>query len=74
MSRALEGSDFCGRGSDNHFAGDSNHTLNRVSGGQLALPVSLVPIVGGLAGLGFAALFFPQVQGSDALLVWCAVV
>ncbi|UXH77205.1 branched-chain amino acid ABC transporter permease [Roseateles amylovorans] len=33
------------------------HTLNLVSGGQLALPVSLVPIVGGLAGLGFAALF-----------------
>ncbi len=34
------------------------HTLNAVSGGQLQwLPVSLIPIVGGLAGLGFAALF-----------------
>jgi branched-chain amino acid transport system permease protein len=32
------------------------HTLNRVSEGQLWLPVSLVPLVGGLAGLGFAAL------------------
>jgi branched-chain amino acid transport system permease protein len=31
------------------------HTLNLVSAGQLALPVSLVPLVGGLAGLGFAA-------------------
>ena len=26
-----------------------------------------------LMALGFAALFFPQVQGSDALLAWCAV-
>lgn len=33
------------------------HTLNMVSAGQLALPVSLVPLVGGLAGLFFAALF-----------------
>ncbi len=33
------------------------HTLNVVGAGQLALPVSLVPIVGGLAGLFFAALF-----------------
>ncbi|MBB3196466.1 branched-chain amino acid ABC transporter permease [Roseateles terrae] len=34
------------------------HTLNAVSGGQMAwLPVSLIPIVGGLAGLAFAALF-----------------
>jgi branched-chain amino acid transport system permease protein len=34
------------------------HTLNAVSGGQLQwLPVSLIPIIGGLAGLGFAALF-----------------
>ncbi|MFY8118036.1 MAG: branched-chain amino acid ABC transporter permease [Roseateles sp.] len=33
------------------------HTLNQVSAGQLSLPVSLVPLVGGLAGLGFAALF-----------------
>jgi branched-chain amino acid transport system permease protein len=32
------------------------HTLNWVAKGN-ALPVSLVPIVGGLAGLGFAALF-----------------
>ncbi|HEY6135406.1 MAG TPA: branched-chain amino acid ABC transporter permease, partial [Rubrivivax sp.] len=31
------------------------HTLNLVSAGRLALPVSLVPLVGGLAGLGFAA-------------------
>ncbi|MEO3712976.1 branched-chain amino acid ABC transporter permease [Roseateles flavus] len=33
------------------------HTLNQVSAGQLALPVSLVPLAGGLAGLFFAALF-----------------
>ena len=33
------------------------HTLNVVGAGQLALPVSLVPIVGGFAGLFFAALF-----------------
>jgi branched-chain amino acid transport system permease protein len=32
------------------------HTLNMASAGQLALPVSLVPLVGGLAGLFFAAL------------------
>ncbi|HEX4896618.1 MAG TPA: branched-chain amino acid ABC transporter permease, partial [Solimonas sp.] len=32
------------------------HTLNLVSAGKLALPVSLVPLVGGLAGLVFAAL------------------
>ncbi len=33
------------------------HTLNMVSAGTLALPVSLVPLAGGLAGLFFAALF-----------------
>jgi branched-chain amino acid transport system permease protein len=33
------------------------HALNGVSGGTLNLPVSLVPLVGGLAGLGFAVLF-----------------
>lgn len=32
------------------------HALNAVSGGKLALPVSLVPIVGGVAGMGFAVL------------------
>ena len=32
------------------------HVLNWVSAGQLPLPVSLVPLAGGLAGLGFAAL------------------
>ena len=32
------------------------HTLNLVSDGRLALPVSLVPLVGGLAGFFFAAL------------------
>jgi branched-chain amino acid transport system permease protein len=32
------------------------HTLNLVSAGKLALPVSLVPLAGGLAGLLFAAL------------------
>jgi branched-chain amino acid transport system permease protein len=32
------------------------HTLNMISAGTLALPVSLVPIVGGLSGLFFAAL------------------
>jgi branched-chain amino acid transport system permease protein len=33
------------------------HALNLASGGKLPIPVSLVPIVGGLAGLGFAVLF-----------------
>jgi branched-chain amino acid transport system permease protein len=33
------------------------HALNMASGGKLAIPVSLVPIVGGMAGLGFAVLF-----------------
>ncbi|MFM7972617.1 MAG: branched-chain amino acid ABC transporter permease, partial [Betaproteobacteria bacterium] len=32
------------------------HTLNLVSAGKLAIPVSLVPLVGGLAGLFFAFL------------------
>jgi branched-chain amino acid transport system permease protein len=32
------------------------HTLNAVSAGKLAVPVSLVPLAGGLAGLFFAAL------------------
>ncbi len=33
------------------------HALNAVTHGQLPLPVSLIPIVGGLAGLFFAMLF-----------------
>ncbi|WP_397532340.1 branched-chain amino acid ABC transporter permease [Roseateles sp.] len=33
------------------------HTLNQVSNGALAVPVSLIPLVGGLAGLAFALLF-----------------
>ena len=33
------------------------HALNSVSGGYLPIPVSLVPLVGGVAGMGFAALF-----------------
>ncbi|MCX2861002.1 branched-chain amino acid ABC transporter permease [Paucibacter sp. PLA-PC-4] len=33
------------------------HTLNQVSAGAWTLPVSLIPLVGGLAGLFFAALF-----------------
>lgn len=33
------------------------HTLNLVTAGTISLPVSLLPIVGGLAGLFFAALF-----------------
>ena len=32
------------------------HTLNRISGGALPIPVSLVPFAGGLAGMGFAVL------------------
>ncbi len=32
------------------------HALNLVSAGALPLPVSLIPLVGGLAGMGFAAL------------------
>ncbi len=33
------------------------HALNAVTGGSLPIPVSLVPIVGGFAGMGFAVLF-----------------
>ena len=33
------------------------HALNRVTDGTLPMPVSLLPIIGGLAGLGFAVLF-----------------
>ncbi len=33
------------------------HALNSVSGGSLPIPVSAVPLVGGVAGMGFAALF-----------------
>jgi branched-chain amino acid transport system permease protein len=33
------------------------HALNSVSSGALPIPVSLVPIAGGLAGMGFAVLF-----------------
>ena len=33
------------------------HALNSVTAGSLPLPVSLIPIVGGLAGVGFAVLF-----------------
>ena len=32
------------------------HTLNMVAAGTLSLPVSLIPLVGGLGGLFFAAL------------------
>jgi branched-chain amino acid transport system permease protein len=32
------------------------HALNAVSSGDLPLPVSAIPLVGGLAGMGFAAL------------------
>ena len=33
------------------------HALKAVAGGTLPLPVSLIPLVGGVAGLGFAVLF-----------------
>ena len=33
------------------------HALNRVTEGALQMPVSLIPLVGGVAGLGFAVLF-----------------
>ena len=33
------------------------HALNRITDGSLPIPVSAVPLVGGLAGMGFAALF-----------------
>ena len=33
------------------------HALNAASGGQLNIPVSLIPLVGGVAGLFFAMLF-----------------
>ena len=32
------------------------HALNAVSGGQSHIPVSLIPLVGGIAGIGFAVL------------------
>jgi branched-chain amino acid transport system permease protein len=31
------------------------HAMNAISGGHLPIPVSLIPVVGGLAGAGFAA-------------------
>ncbi|MES3014431.1 MAG: branched-chain amino acid ABC transporter permease [Pseudomonadota bacterium] len=33
------------------------HALNRAAGGALAIPVSLIPLVGAFAGMGFAVLF-----------------
>ncbi|MGC4397120.1 branched-chain amino acid ABC transporter permease [Hydrogenophaga sp. T2] len=33
------------------------HALNRVTEGAMQMPVSLIPLVGGVAGLGFAVLF-----------------
>jgi branched-chain amino acid transport system permease protein len=33
------------------------HALNSISDGALALPVSLVPLAGGVAGMGFAVVF-----------------
>lgn len=33
------------------------HALNAVSGGQWPIPVSLIPLVGAVAGMGFAVLF-----------------
>jgi branched-chain amino acid transport system permease protein len=33
------------------------HALKAVGGGELPIPVSLIPLVGGIAGLGFAVLF-----------------
>jgi branched-chain amino acid transport system permease protein len=33
------------------------HALKAVGGGELPVPVSLIPLVGGVAGLGFAVLF-----------------
>ena len=33
------------------------HALNMAAAGSLPVPVSLIPLVGGVAGLGFAALF-----------------
>ncbi len=33
------------------------HVLNSISGGQLPIPVSTVPLFGGLVGMGFAVLF-----------------
>ena len=33
------------------------HALNNISNGSLSLPVSMVPLVGALAGVGFAVLF-----------------
>ncbi|OSZ68008.1 branched-chain amino acid ABC transporter permease [Hydrogenophaga sp. IBVHS2] len=33
------------------------HALNAAAGGQLAIPVSMIPLVGGVAGLFFAMLF-----------------
>lgn len=32
------------------------HAMNAISGGKLPIPMSLVPVVGGLAGAGFAAI------------------
>ena len=51
--------------------------LGRMVDAGLARPrrqvMAAAVAAGALMALGFAALFFPQVQGSDALLAWCAV-
>ena len=51
--------------------------LGRVVDRGLARPrrqvMAAASAAAALMALGFAALFFPQVQGSDALLAWCAV-
>ncbi len=51
--------------------------LGRVVDAGLSRPRRQVMVAASAAALlmalGFAALFFPQVQGSDALLAWCAV-
>ena len=51
--------------------------LGRVVDAGLARPrrqvLAAAVAAGALMALGFAALFFPQVQGSAALLAWCAV-
>jgi len=51
--------------------------LGRVVDAGLARPRRQVMVAAAFAALlmalGFAALFFPQVQGPDALLAWCAV-
>ena len=50
------------------------HALNAVSAGHLAIPVSLLPLIGGLSGMGFAVLLGWVVWGDvPNALAWAGI-